>query len=1147
MRTRRSSLALLTVFTFGCEVTDLHQSTLGDAEPHPDASARDASLDAGEMAIDASQVDSGETRPDGGDPIDAGTARPLRELRIDPSRGGAGTLIRLDTRSSSAAALAAPPPVEVAFGALRVPLRSLGDEVYLAVVPPMDGPSATMPLVLVDADGHDASGPAEFAYIGLEEMIASKEKLRNSAPGEVAVDTFMALGALATDQAGHAAALARTATITAEDRQRFEAISGAFMSLSGAFGDLSRLPMFEPETMMQLANESELPSAEVVDAGKRWLDVMLVNGGIDAQVQPGGSVTTFAHGLVMDLDVSEAIFLLVSEVSGLGSAVALLAAIPGATVGMAPALLAGAAAMNTFSSFTETCYLLASVMPTNVKLVGATNAAEGATVLTPPTLCPGRSVQGRGRTRFVATQSVLSAGLTAFSNQQLDINAIRIFVSARARGFPGTHAFVISVSAWVADLIVNFVRDAFGQWIDRLTNLPILSRIEVDLDVGVDTFANVFASVMSRIGLNALQSVVTSVRVDPSRHVSQVSSSNPSIAVRSADRAALRGVNDGQVSVDLSLVFFTEWEVIPRVGPTLPRLEYGVLAATRLDVVSPCCVAGATRCAAGTLYTCGPYGAGETSQACGLPGTCADATQCAAQVCDPTQPPSCAAGVLTTCESNGAQQSTQPCVGGVCRNSQSCWPACVPGTRTCSGGVERTCNAAGNGTNDLSCPSGQCAGNQCQAQSCVPNASRCSNGARFICNAAGTAETSSPCVGAVCRDSSSCWPTCVPGATTCSGGTLQTCSAAGNGYVTSNCPSGQCSGNQCQSGCGSDTQCPPNQHCAGFQCTPDICSQGTQYCSGPELRQCSSNGSSSSLLQTCGAGCANGSCCGTNACQASGQSSGAFCSGSEAVSCGTASGCIVETSRLNCAATGRTCSAGSCSCNHTCNAGATRCSGGTAQACLPDASGCRRWVNQPATELPNYVDDDCDGFIDEDFRRTLYRRQASNGFGYSHPSVDADHCFSFSPSPTNGGSCIGSQRAGWSYDRDYQDIQIYGLSTAQHSAVQTLNSSVIRLGAPGSILLARLADCYRGAGTEHRYVTTDSAAYASFSSDPAWNCTFAGFVKTGSLANGDPREITMRAHWHQAASDHMYDTGTSSGQVEGFQSLGPAWFAWSVP
>lgn len=294
---------------------------------------------------------------------------------------------------------------------------------------------------------------------------------------------------------------------------------------------------------------------------------------------------------------------------------------------------------------------------------------------------------------------------------------------------------------------------------------------------------------------------------------------------------------------------------------------------------------------------------------------------------------------------------------------------------------------------------------------------------------------------------------------------------------------------RCVSGCRVSSECLAGEHCDGGSCHPDVCPQGTSFCGGNDRRQCAADGSGSTLLETCNEGCVNGECV----------------------------------------------------CSHECTAGASRCLGSTPQTCETLPSGCRAWTAAAtSTELPDYRDNNCDGRIDEDFRITLYRRQASNGFGYSHPSVDADHCFSTS-SLRSSGPCIGDQNPGWSYDRDDQDIQIYALWTAQHASVTQVNPDVIRLA--GSILLARLASCYHPARTEHELWTTDSAQYAARVTG-GWSCTFAGYVKTGALANLDPSEITVRRHQHALASDTMYDVGVGSAQSLGFTDLGPAWFAW---
>lgn len=185
-----------------------------------------------------------------------------------------------------------------------------------------------------------------------------------------------------------------------------------------------------------------------------------------------------------------------------------------------------------------------------------------------------------------------------------------------------------------------------------------------------------------------------------------------------------------------------------------------------------------------------------------------------------------------------------------------------------------------------------------------------------------------------------------------------------------------------------------------------------------------------------------------------------------------------------------------------------------------------------ASEKLDYKDNDCDGKIDETHRQTLYRRQGSNGFGYTNPGVDADHCWSDSQS---GSSCMHNWNTGWAkYQYDGKQIQVYKLSIGSSTEKYV-----------GNVLLARLAECYHPSAHEHQYWTTDSSQYQNLK-NAGWQCGFVGYVRTGSLVGQDSKEISVRRHYHSVASDTMYSKEVNEGSGVGFSDKGTAWFAWEL-
>ncbi len=153
---------------------------------------------------------------------------------------------------------------------------------------------------------------------------------------------------------------------------------------------------------------------------------------------------------------------------------------------------------------------------------------------------------------------------------------------------------------------------------------------------------------------------------------------------------------------------------------------------------------------------------------------------------------------------------------------------CIPHEENCINDVLRRCDADGCGFDSV----GSCSG--------------CSND--------GDCGEPYHCVAGVCVED-----VCPQGELFCDGNQLMSCNNNGsNAQIQENCPNG-CGGNpaRCftEQGCGSDTDCDSDFHCSGGECLPDVCPQGEAFCNGNDLRQCTSNGAGSSLIQHCQNGC----------------------------------------------------------------------------------------------------------------------------------------------------------------------------------------------------------------------------------------------------------------------------------------------------
>lgn len=236
------------------------------------------------------------------------------------------------------------------------------------------------------------------------------------------------------------------------------------------------------------------------------------------------------------------------------------------------------------------------------------------------------------------------------------------------------------------------------------------------------------------------------------------------------------------------------------------------------------CPAGATQCAPGGIQTCAdPDGDGcfdwSTAQACQDGGSCEGGT--------------CPSGTGGTTGAGGSPGTGGSALGGA---SGSCTSNCGAQGFVCQAGDEShqyLCNQVMPGCFQLG-PAMAC--NQTETI-CLPGTSGCQN-----CGAVGQ-----PC----CSSATQC------STGSCAGGT---CVAAPSCPATKNCSGRVCGPDPvCGLSCGT---CNANQACSSStgQCLTLACTPGALYCMGNERRQCSGDGLSSSLIETCPFTCAPGGC-----------------------------------------------------------------------------------------------------------------------------------------------------------------------------------------------------------------------------------------------------------------------------------------------
>ncbi|MCB9531191.1 MAG: hypothetical protein H6700_05455 [Myxococcales bacterium] len=359
-------------------------------------------------------------------------------------------------------------------------------------------------------------------------------------------------------------------------------------------------------------------------------------------------------------------------------------------------------------------------------------------------------------------------------------------------------------------------------------------------------------------------------------------------------------------------------------GTSLQRINCGddacVAGTEGATCLSQACDAGEVGCIdARTPYQC----VDGTRQlgSCGGDTGCV-AGECQAQVCEPRSR-TCDGDTVVVCDAAGLTQSTVRCdlvpacqsaAGGCECVEGTCLPlVCEPGGSRCDGDDVLVCNATGSAeVVSSTCSDGfVCVAGQCTSDSCEIGSARCVGESLVTCDGSGRPiERNCAAEFAWCDATAGA---CVP--QVCTPGTTE-CTAAGDGLVI-------CDGR----GTSSRTEsCPSSSYCNAGVCQARVCSPGERRCDGGDAYVCAANGSGFALAQrcasdeTCEAGvCVGGEpeCTSTADCPAPrGRCEGTVLvsyTGNGACTSGT---CVFDavTRRTDCAATSRTCSAVSLSC-----------------------------------------------------------------------------------------------------------------------------------------------------------------------------------------------------------------------------------------
>jgi formylglycine-generating enzyme len=220
----------------------------------------------------------------------------------------------------------------------------------------------------------------------------------------------------------------------------------------------------------------------------------------------------------------------------------------------------------------------------------------------------------------------------------------------------------------------------------------------------------------------------------------------------------------------------------------------------------------------------------------------------------------------------GAHDGGSAATGGM---SGSSGISCVPNESTCDGDRVVSCNAEGTGYvgGAVKCSSQQtCVAGACANHECMPNARFCVGNTVRECADDGLSSVEAEDCGSesYCDAASATCKSgvCAPDKPACDGTRATTCNATGSGFL------------------GGGTVCSGKETCDAGTCKPWVCeAPGETFCAGQDLKLCSADGLSSTLVETC----VNKACvAGESACQGDCKPGSKKCSGNGVQTCSAA-------------------------------------------------------------------------------------------------------------------------------------------------------------------------------------------------------------------------------------------------------------------
>lgn len=265
---------------------------------------------------------------------------------------------------------------------------------------------------------------------------------------------------------------------------------------------------------------------------------------------------------------------------------------------------------------------------------------------------------------------------------------------------------------------------------------------------------------------------------------------------------------------------------------------------------------------------------------------------------------------------------------------------------------------------------------------------------------------------------------------------------------------------------------------------------------------------------------------------------------------------------------GAMCVSGTCHCSYECaHVGQQECGDAQYRVCGKAVDGCLEWGPwlDHSRELADYLDNDCDGSIDEDFRIVVQRSTGTNGLGIDELGAQYDACLR---REEGAGPCMATpsydaSNLAWSTDAVRFAIYEPQLAGREGVVVRRSRSSTdpnaelvaIALGsARDPVIVGPLMECWQARETpdgrlmsEHRYLVTDAHAYLTRSA--GWDCHLVGWVETGELTYRDPSEVAVWGHRYEGINGTSNQFATFSlqpyqGADAGFTHHDIMWFAW---